>query len=108
MAKRRANGENTIYFDKTKNCYKGQICIGYYKNGRVKRKSVFGKTRDEVRQKLKQLDFEIMNDDYVEPSNVTIFQLANQIFEETEVSLCRKTIFVICAKPPELLRFLYR
>ena len=54
MAKRRANGENTIYFDKTKNCYKGQICIGYYKNGRVKRKSVFGKTKDEVRQKLKK------------------------------------------------------
>lgn len=82
MAKRRANGENTIYFDKTKNCYKGQICIGHYKNGRIKRKSVFGKNKDEVRQKLKQIEFEIMNDDYVEPSNVTIFQLANSIFEE--------------------------
>ena len=77
-----ANGEHSIFFDKTNNKYKGQIVVGYYNDGRVKRKSVFGKTQTEVKQKLKQIELGIMSDTFVDESSITIYQLAKQIQDD--------------------------
>lgn len=83
MTKRKnANGDHSIFFDKTKNKYKGQIVVGYYDDGRVKRKSVFGKTQTEVKQKLKQIELGIMSDTFVDESNITIYQLAKQMQDD--------------------------
>lgn len=85
MAKKRAkraNGENSIFYDKSKDCFKGQIITGYYDNGRAKRKSVFGKTQEEVKQKLKQIEFAIYSDDFVDESNITIYHLAKQMLDD--------------------------
>ncbi len=85
MAKKRAkraNGENTIFYDKSKDCFKGQIITGYYDNGRAKRKSVFGKTQEEVKQKLKQIEYAIYSDDFVDESNITIYHLAKQMIDD--------------------------
>lgn len=83
MTKRKnANGDHSIFFDKTKNKYKGQIVVGYYDNGRIKRKSVFGKTQTEVKQKLKQIELGIMSDTFVDESSITIYQLARQIQDD--------------------------
>lgn len=83
MTKRKnANGDHSIFFDKTKNKYKGQIVVGYYNDGRVKRKSVFGKTQTEVKQKLKQIELGIMSDTFVDESNITIYQLAKQMQDD--------------------------
>lgn len=79
---KRANGEGTIFFDESKNRYKGQIIVGYYDNGRPKRKSVFGKNKTEVKQKLKQIELKIMTDEYVDETTVTIKQLAEQVLED--------------------------
>ena len=77
-----ANGDGTIFFDETKGKYKGQIIIGYYDNGRPKRKSVFGNNKTEVKQKLKQIELQIMTDEYVDETTVTIRQLALQILDD--------------------------
>ena len=76
---KRGNGEGSIYFDNTKNRWKGLIAVGYYDNGRIRRKSVFGKSKTEVKQKIKQIELAIATDDYIDESTVTIYQLAMQM-----------------------------
>lgn len=76
---KRGNGEGSIYFDNTKNRWKGLIAVGYYDNGRIRRKSVFGKSKTEVKQKIKQIELAIATGDYIDESTVTIYQLAMQM-----------------------------
>jgi integrase len=54
-ARRRGHGEDAIYFDAAKNRYIGAISLGYGGDGRRVRRKVSGKTKQEVRQKLKEL-----------------------------------------------------
>ena len=54
-ARRRGHGEDAIYFDATKNRYIGAISLGYEADGRRIRRKVSGKTKQEVRHKLKEL-----------------------------------------------------
>lgn len=81
MAKK-ANGEHTIYFDEEKKKYRGQIVIGRNENGKLKRKSVYGKTQKEVREKIKQIECGIMTGTFVDKSEITIYHLAKQLFDE--------------------------
>lgn len=75
---KRGNGEGSIYFDNTKNRWKGLIAVGYYDNGRIRRKSVFGKSKTEVKQKIKQIELAIATSNYIDENTVTIYQLAMQ------------------------------
>ncbi len=52
---RRGRGEDAIYFAMEKNRYVGSISLGYGPNGRRIRRKVFGKTKQEVRERLKAL-----------------------------------------------------
>ena len=79
MSKKRANGEGSIYFDSKKKLYRGQVVIGYDETGRQKRKTVSGKNASEVRQKMKQIELQIFNGDFVDESNITIYHLALQM-----------------------------
>jgi integrase len=54
-AKRRGHGEDAVYFDAAKNRYIGAVSLGYGGDGRRVRRKVSGKTKQEVRQKLKEL-----------------------------------------------------
>jgi hypothetical protein len=54
-ARRRGHGEDAIYFDATKNRYIGAVSLGYEADGRRVRRKVSGKTKQEVRRKLKEL-----------------------------------------------------
>lgn len=49
---KRANGEGSIAFYSSRNCYRGQLTIGTDENGKVKRKSFYGKTKKEVKEKM--------------------------------------------------------
>lgn len=49
---KRANGEGSIAFYSSRNCYRGQLTIGVDENGKVKRKSFYGKTKKEVKEKM--------------------------------------------------------
>ena len=54
-ARRRGHGEDAIYFDAARNRYIGAVSLGYGGDGRRVRRKVSGKTKQEVRQKLKEL-----------------------------------------------------
>lgn len=53
--KRRGHGEDSIYFDKSKGCYVGAVSRGYAPTGSRRRPKVYGRTKTEVRDKLKEL-----------------------------------------------------
>lgn len=81
MAKR-ANGDGALYYDKTKKIYRGQVVIGYNENGKPKRKSVSGKNPTEVKQKLKQIEYQVFSGDFRDESSITIYHLAKQMIDD--------------------------
>jgi integrase len=56
---RRGRGEDAIYFATAKNRYVGSVSLGYGPDGKRIRRKVFGKTKQEVRDRLKALHQEL-------------------------------------------------
>jgi hypothetical protein len=56
---RRGRGEDAIYFDKSKGCYVGAVSLGYSATGKRRRPKVYGKTKSEVKDKLRALRKEL-------------------------------------------------
>ena len=52
---RRGQGEDSIYWDASKNRYIGAVSLGFSPSGTRIRKKVAGRTKTEVRDKLKEL-----------------------------------------------------
>lgn len=82
MAKRRARGDGAIYFDEKRKLYCGQLGLGVDENGKRRRKTVYGKTKTEVRQKLKAIEFRVYEGTFVDESGITVYQLATQIITD--------------------------
>jgi integrase len=57
--KRRGHGEDAIYFAAAKNRYVGAVSLGFGPNGQRIRRKVYGRTKQEVRDKLKALHAEL-------------------------------------------------
>lgn len=74
---RNANGLGTIR--KRKNgTWEARYTLGRDSNGRQIQKSIYGRTQEEVRQKLAKVIVSIDDNSYVEPSKMTIEQWLNQ------------------------------
>jgi integrase len=58
-ARRRGHGEDSIYFDASKNRYVGAMSLGFGPDGKRVRRKVYGRTKVEVRDKLKALHGEV-------------------------------------------------
>jgi hypothetical protein len=56
---RRGRGEDAIDFAAAKNRYVGSVSLGYGPDGKRIRRKVFGKTKQEVRDRLKALHQEL-------------------------------------------------
>lgn len=54
-SRKAGNGEDSIYWDKSKNRYVGAVSLGYSPTGKRNRPKVSGKTKTEVRRKLRDL-----------------------------------------------------
>jgi integrase len=59
VRRRRPRGEDAIYFAADKNRYVGSVSLGYGPDGKRIRRKVFGKTKQEVRERLKALHKEM-------------------------------------------------
>src|SRR6266851_68819 len=59
MSKRRGQGEDSIYWDSTKNRYVGAVSLGFSPAGTRLRRKVTGRTKAEVRDKLRELHQEV-------------------------------------------------
>jgi hypothetical protein len=57
--KRRGHGEDAIYFEAAKNRYMGAISLGFTPDGKRIRRKVSGRTKQEVRDKLRTLRREL-------------------------------------------------
>jgi len=57
--RRRGRGEDAIYFDETKNRYVGAVSLGFGTDGKRIRRKVTGRTKQDVRDKLKALHAEL-------------------------------------------------
>jgi integrase len=58
-ARRRGRGEDAIYFDAVKNRYVGAVSLGFGPDGKRVRRKVTGRTKQDVRDKLKALHAEL-------------------------------------------------
>ena len=59
--KRRGRGEDSIFWDDSKDRYVGVVSLGYSPSGTRVRKKVMGRTKTEVREKLKELHQQVEN-----------------------------------------------
>ncbi len=57
--KRRARGEDSIYYDRSRDCWTGTITVGGEPDGRRDRITVRGRTRTEVKDKLRDKHTEL-------------------------------------------------
>jgi len=85
MAKR-GNGEGTIYYSEKLNKWVGQFTAGRKPDGRLNRKSVYGNTRKEVKEKITKALAEVQADTYVENKDIDLITLATEIIEDKRKS----------------------
>lgn len=79
MATRRPKGTGSIWQDKSTKKWKGQIQIGVLPSGRRKLKTVTGDSQKEVKWKLEQIKKDLLMDNIVDTSQLTIPDLAKMV-----------------------------
>ena len=80
MAKR-GNGEGSIFYSKHHKKWIGQFNNGYKENGKLNRKTVYGRTRKEVSDKMNELQNLVSKEQYCDKSRITFKDLAVDIVE---------------------------
>ncbi|MFF0062668.1 tyrosine recombinase XerC [Streptomyces sp. NPDC005279] len=90
-ARRAGHGEDTIYWDPAKNRYVGAISLGYAPNGKRRRPKVYGKTKTEVRTKIRDLKKE-MQTGVKSPVNYTVADAVNDWLERGLKGRDEKTV----------------
>lgn len=87
----RGNGEGTIYQRKD-GYWIGQITIGTDpRTGKLKRKTVSGKTRDEVSDKMLEIRHDLLKGTYSEPSKIKVSEWLNEWIEGRKHSIAYST-----------------
>lgn len=94
---KRGNGEGTIYYSEKLNKWVGQFTAGKKADGKLNRKSVYGNTRKEVKEKMTKALAEVQNKTFIEKSNVKLIDIIDSYCEQqynanklSEVSYLRK------------------
>ncbi|MCX4435527.1 site-specific integrase [Streptomyces mirabilis] len=75
-ARRAGHGEDTIYWDPAKKRFVGAVSLGHAPNGKRRRPKVYGKTKTEVRTKIRDLKKE-MQTGVKSPANYTVAEAVN-------------------------------
>lgn len=81
MATRKTNGEGSIYYKEWKKLYEGKVTLGIDSDGKLIRKSVYGKKKTDVVQKMNELKAEFIDNDFTQNNNATIYDIAKQYIE---------------------------
>lgn len=79
---KRGNGEGTIYYSESLKKWVGQFTAGRKDNGKLNRKSVYGNTRKEVKEKITKALAEIQNNTFIEKNDVTLIDVVNSYCEQ--------------------------
>ncbi|MFD7480859.1 tyrosine recombinase XerC [Streptomyces sp. NPDC059837] len=94
-AHRAGHGEDTIYWDPAKNRFVGAVSLGYAPNGKRRRPKVYGKTKTEVRTKIRDLKKE-MQTGVRSPANYTVAEAVNDWLERGLKGRDDKTVSKNC------------
>ena len=81
MAKR-VKGEGTIFKNEKKNIWVGQYYDGFKEDGKPIRKTVYGKTKAEVSEKINDIMYKKRNNLYLEKSNITLIVIIEKNRQE--------------------------
>ena len=72
---RRGNGEGTIYFSEKLNKWIGQFTAGRKADGKLNRKSVYGNTRKEVKEKMTKALSDVQKGLFIDKQDITFKEL---------------------------------
>ena len=98
-APRRANGEGSIWYYEARDIWRGSVTVGYYANGRPKRKTVQGKSAPEVKRLIKALIAQV-DQGYTDPGSTTVAQWLERyykIFCEPRIRPATKVTYTMFA-----------
>lgn len=73
---KRSNGEGS-YRKVRNNLWEGRVCIGRGLDGKMERRSVYGKTKREVTEKIAEIITEVSTGAYISPDEMTLEQWLN-------------------------------
>lgn len=94
MAKKRGNGEGSIYYSEKLGRYVAQVSLGYKDDGTPKRKSLYGKTRKEVSEKMNKLKQEYLDGTLIEKTDLTLGTIIkNYINRQLETNLISEATY---------------
>lgn len=79
---KRGNGEGTIYFSEKLNKWVGQFTAGRKADGKLNRKSVYGNTRKEVKEKMTKALAEVQDNTFIDKNNIILIELMNNNIEQ--------------------------
>lgn len=79
--KRRPRGTGAIYFIASRKRYAGQINVDLG-NGKTKKKTVYGKTKTEVADKLKEVEHKSIKGEYIEKDSTKFYDFAEKMIDE--------------------------
>lgn len=79
---KRGNGEGSIYYSEKLGRWVGQVSNGRKIDGSINRKSFYGKTRSEVKNKINEALNNIQKNQFVDSSRITLIDIINQYIED--------------------------
>ena len=79
--KRNTYGRGSIYFVESRNRYAGQINVDIG-NGKIERKTVYGRSKTEVRNKLSEIEHQSKSGAYIKRNKITLFDFAESMIDE--------------------------
>jgi hypothetical protein len=80
--RRRGHGEDAIYCDTAKNRYAGAISLGFGPEGKRLRRKVHGRTKQEVRDKLRALHADLDRGPRTSPTYTVRLPVDDRILHE--------------------------
>lgn len=83
---KRGNGEGTIFYSEKLGRWVGQFTAGRKENGKLNRKSVYGSTRKEVKEKMTKALADVQNKSFIEKTDITVGELSTEIVEDKKNS----------------------
>lgn len=87
--KRRTRGTGTIYYSDSRKRYIGEVVVDLG-NGKTKRKTVSGKTKTSVSDKIREIEYKSINGEYIEKDSTKLYdfieKLLNEQLEFNEIS----------------------
>jgi integrase len=90
MAKRRGNGEGSIY-QRADGKWCSTLTVGHDENGKRKRRYLYGRTKAEVLEKLNALRSDALTGSLVEPSRLTVGEYVQNWIETVATQRIRKS-----------------